>query len=77
MGSDKLIPRLQQMLNGWTKSDPPTLKMLPVEADVPEFIAKMAQLPSATTLDQAIGDLALIAFYYLLRVGEYLQSYAQ
>jgi hypothetical protein len=59
------------MLDGWRKSDPPTLKMLPVEADIPEFIAQLGTLPSATTLDQAIGDLALIAFYYLLRVGEY------
>lgn len=36
-GSDKIIPRLQQMYDGWRKEDPPTKKMLPVEADVPEF----------------------------------------
>jgi hypothetical protein len=59
------------MLDGWKKIDPPTLKMLPVEADVPEYIANLATLPAATNLDMAIGDLALIAFYYLLRVGEY------
>ena len=70
-GSDKLLPRLQQMLDGWAKSDPPTLKQLPVEADIPEYIASLAQSPVSTALDQAIGDLALIAFYYLLRIGEY------
>ena len=70
-GSDKLIPRLQQMLDGWKKADPPTLKMLPVEADVPEYIATLGTLATATPLDQAIGDLALIAYYYLLRIGEY------
>ena len=41
-GSDKLLPRLQQMLDGWAKSDPPTLKQLPVEADIPEYIASLA-----------------------------------
>ncbi len=59
------------MLDGWIKEDPPMLKMLPVEANVPEYIANLGQLPSATHIDMAIGDLALIAFYYLLRVGEY------
>ncbi len=70
-GSDKLLLRLQQMLDGWAKSDPPTLKQLPVEADVPEYITSLAQSPVSTALDQVIGDLTLIAFYYLLRIGEY------
>ncbi len=52
------------MLDGWAKDDP-------VEADVPEYMALLGQLPKATPLDNAIGDLALIAFYYLLCVGEY------
>ena len=55
----------------WAKEDPPTQKQLPVEVDVPEYLASMATLPLATPLDQAIRDLALIAFYYLLRIGEY------
>ncbi len=70
-GSDKLLPRLAQMIDGWRKANPPTIKKLPVESDIPEFIAELGTLPNATTLDQAIGDLTLIAFYYLLRVGEY------
>ncbi len=37
VGSDKLLPCLQQqMLDGFRKADPPTTKQLPVEADVPE-----------------------------------------
>ena len=59
------------MLDGWEKGDPPTRKMLPVESDVPEFMASLGTMPDATQLDKAIGDLGLIAFYYLLRVGEY------
>jgi hypothetical protein len=38
VGSDKLLPRLQQMLDGFRKADPPTTKQLPVEADVPEYL---------------------------------------
>ncbi len=58
------------MLNGWKKFDPPTQKMLPVEVDVPEYMASLGALPGATPLDTAMGDLALIAFYYLLRIGQ-------
>jgi len=71
VGSEKLLPRLQQMLDGFQKADPPTLKQLPVEADVPEFLVKHGLAPNARELDHAIGDLTMIAFYYLLRIGEY------
>jgi len=58
------------MMEGWKKQDPPTIKKLPVAIDIPEFLSAVG---AATTneLDKAIGDLVLIAFYYLLRVGEY------
>jgi hypothetical protein len=70
-GSDKLIPRLAQTLDGWQKGDPPTAKKLPVKADVPEHLCKVGNLMGASPLEAAVGDLTLIAFYYLLRVGEY------
>lgn len=38
VGSDKLIPHLQQMLDGFRKADPPTTKQLPAEADMPELL---------------------------------------
>jgi hypothetical protein len=59
------------MLDGFRKEDPSTLKKLPVEADVPEYLCKLDLAAGATALTQAIGDLVLIAFYYLWRVGEY------
>jgi hypothetical protein len=59
------------MLDGWRKTDPPPTKKLPVEADVPEYLCHMGQAKSATPLEAAVGDLTLVAFYYLLRVGEY------
>jgi hypothetical protein len=45
--------------------------MLPVEADVPELLVELGYGKDGTTQTQAIGDLALVAFYYLLRIGEY------
>jgi hypothetical protein len=71
MGSNKLLPRLSQIYNGWRKEDPPTTKQLPVEADVPKLLVECRLISTATSLDRAIGDLSLIAFYYLLRIGEY------
>jgi hypothetical protein len=59
------------MLAGWRKEDPPTIKKLPVAIDVPELLSKIGMRKDANELDKAIGDLVLIAFYYLLRVGEY------
>jgi hypothetical protein len=70
-GSEKFLPALQIMLNGYTKADPPTQKKLPVEADVPKLLVEMGYGKTGSTLAQAVGDLALIAFYYLLRIGEY------
>ena len=59
------------MLDGFCKADPPTTKQLPVEADVPEFLVKLGLAEETRKLDRAVGDLTLIAFYYLLRIGEY------
>jgi hypothetical protein len=42
-----------------------------VEADVPEFLVQLGLSPEARKLDRALGDLSMIAFYYLLQIGEY------
>ena len=65
-GSEKYLPTLQQMLDGYRKADSPTHKMLPVEADVPEFLARIGDGSGASELQKAVGDHALIAYYYLL-----------
>ena len=59
------------MLDGYAKDDPPTRKMLPLETDVPELLVEMGYSSAGTAQTQAVGDLTLIAFYYLLRIGEY------
>ena len=59
------------MLAGWRKIDPPTVKKLPIAIDIPELLAKFGHSQHANELDRALGDLVIVAFYYLLRVGEY------
>jgi hypothetical protein len=71
LGSDKFLPALQIMIEGYEKADPPTWKMLPIESDVPELLIEMGYSTSGTAHTQAVGDLTLIAFYYLLWIGEY------
>ena len=68
--SEKYLPTLQQLLDGYRKADPPTHKILPVEADVPEFLARIGG-GSGAEQQKAVGDHALIAYYYLLQIGEY------
>jgi hypothetical protein len=71
MGSEKILPAIQAMIDGYTKADPPTKKMLPVEANVPELMVEMGYGKEGSIKAQEVGDLTLIAFYYLLRIGEY------
>jgi hypothetical protein len=70
-GSDKFLPALQVMFDGYSKSDPPTRKMLPVKSDVPKLLVEIGYGKDETMHSKAISDLALIAFYYLLQIGEY------
>ena len=58
-------------MEGWRKEDPPTKKKLPVEIGVPEVLAELGMEKDATEMAKAVGDCAVITFYYLLRVGEY------
>ena len=39
--------------------------------DVPELLAELGMEKDATEMVKAVGDCAVIVFYYLLRVGEY------
>ena len=52
------------------REDPPSVPQLAVPIAVPEHVLKKAY-ESEDNILHAIGDLSLIAFYYLLRVGEY------
>ena len=71
VGSKQFIMCIQELLDGYRISDPPTEKKLPIEVDVPELLFELGNGPSGTTLGKAVDDLTLIAFYYLLRMGKY------
>ena len=44
--------------------------MLPVEVKLPELICLHGSNPLVREQDKSVGDLSLIAFYYILRWGE-------
>ena len=65
------------MLKGFAKEDPPVQKKKPgavavtVEVDIPQLLRESGMPPFAEVKDAAVADLTVVAFYYLLRVGEY------
>ena len=65
----ELVPRLEKILNGWKKKDPPTNKKILVGIDIPEFLADLGRDKADTALVKAVGEFTFISFYYLLRVG--------
>jgi hypothetical protein len=61
-GLDKFLLALQVTIEGYSKQNPPTKKMLPVEAGIPELLVEMGYGKSGSPHAQAIGDLSLIVF---------------
>ena len=61
---------ISHMVDGFRREDPPSEKKLAVEVEVPEHCCKEG-LKSGTAKGLAIGDLIIIAFFLLLRIGEY------
>ena len=61
---------IKLMLDGFKRQDPPSEKKLAVGIDIPEECCARG-LKSKTAKGLAIGDLIIIAFYFLLRIGEY------
>ena len=59
-----------RQLEGYKREDPPSTPQLAVPLEVPEECLRLAYT-TKNTAKQAVGDLAVIAFFYLLRVGEY------
>ena len=70
-GSEKFILPIQHMLAGFRSFDPPTEKKLACHPDLPLFAVTNAYKGRASAVRQATGDLCCIAFYFLLRIGEY------
>jgi hypothetical protein len=70
-GTDKYIAPISHMMRGFRNFDPATEKKLACHPDLPKFACEHGYDGVDSPLRQATGDLVVIAFYYLLRVGEY------
>ena len=67
---NKFNLQIQRCLEGMKRQDPPATPQLALPVTVIQTLHSDAYTSSSTRL-QTISDLASIAFYYLLRVGEY------
>ena len=65
--------KIKQLLNGFRKFDPPPKQKLAIPLSVPVWLLKQG-LSLTDPLHAAVGDLVIIAFYFLLRPGEYTFS---
>ena len=63
---------IERLVEGFRRQDPPSTPQLAVPITVPNQAFTQGQ-KSNNAKHQAVGCLTLIAFYYLLRVGEYTQ----
>jgi hypothetical protein len=66
----KYMNKISQLLESYRREDPPSKPKLAVPLLVPNYLV-LAGLNSNDPKQQAVGNLATIAFHYLLRSGEY------
>ena len=66
---DYALP-VKRMVEGIRRDDAPPIPQLPVPVSVVTTAYERGQM-SKCPKDKAVGQLSLIAFFYLLRVGEY------
>ena len=69
--------RIARMLAAWKKADPPANRVKPIPISVIRRIACIAQhLPATASAERlrATADMIIIAFFFLLRPGEYTDS---
>ena len=65
-----------QLIEGYRREDPPATPQLALPIRVPEECQNAGERTN-NTFKQAVGDLSVIAFYYLLRVGEYTKPHTR
>lgn len=66
---------MARAVEGWRRQDPPAVPQLAVPITVPQHLFQQAYGERAVSdKTKAIADLSVIAFFYLLRVGEYTQD---
>ena len=67
------IEPVARAVEGWRRQDPASVPQLAVPVAVPNRMHAKA-LQQGSLFQQTVADLGLIAFYYLLRVGEYTEG---
>ena len=65
-----LLP-LERMVENYRRQDQPPIPQLAVPVLVPESCYKIGMQKNATSRMRATGELTIITFYFLLRIGEY------
>ena len=71
-GTTKYVTNIQRQIEGYRRDDPPVTPQLAVPVAVPNFVFDKGAA-SGNPFEAALGNLSLIAFYFMLRVGEYTQ----
>lgn len=61
---------VRRCIEGFRRDNPPSIPQLAVPVSVPEEAAQIGHA-SNDPFHKAVGDLSLVAFYFLLRSGEY------
>ncbi len=61
IGSERLLPCLEIVLDGYRKVDPATRKKLIVQSDLPKLMVETAYQPGTTEHQRATSDSTLIA----------------
>jgi len=75
-GTTNYHAALKMQMEGYKREDPTTKKQRAVPVTVPNLVY-LATRSTSDRRARAIGELVLIAFYFLLRVGEYTFSTGQ
>jgi hypothetical protein len=71
--SGKLDIRLSRQLSAYKKEDPPPHRVKPIPLPIIGYAADMCRLAN-TPYSNALADMLLLGFYFLLRPGEYART---
>ncbi|EJK57071.1 hypothetical protein THAOC_22925, partial [Thalassiosira oceanica] len=70
---DSIDIRIRRMLAGWRKEDPPPQRVKPVPLQVIQNLAFIAKHSPDESV-RATVDMIILAFFFLLRPGEYTDN---
>lgn len=63
--------RIARQLRGYARLDPPPNRVKPVPVTIIRHVMALASITTAPPSNQAIADMISLAFFFLLRPGEY------